>query len=160
MDNLKEYSMLKTIEGVIITQKKIICDDRGRIMHIMKSQDDNYSQFGEVYISTVYPGIVKGWHLHDKMTLNYVVVKGMIKFALYDARKNSKTFGLIQEVYLGEHNYVQVTVPPGVWNGFMGLGAEEAPVINFTDIPHDPHEIHRCDPHENDIPYSWKIKDR
>ncbi|MBP6323490.1 MAG: dTDP-4-dehydrorhamnose 3,5-epimerase family protein [Chitinophagales bacterium] len=152
--------MSTTIKGVIITQKKIICDDRGRIMHIMKSQDANYTQFGEVYISTVYPGIVKGWHLHDKMILNYVVVKGMIKFAMYDARKESATFGKIQEVCLGEHNYVQVTVPPGVWNGFMGLGTEEAIVINFTDIPHDPNEIHRCDPHENDIPYSWKIKDR
>ncbi len=109
--------MSTTIKGVIITQKKIICDDRGRIMHIMKSQDANYTQFGEVYISTVYPGIVKGWHLHDKMILNYVVVKGMIKFAMYDARKESATFGKIQEVCLGEHNYVQVTVPPGVWNG-------------------------------------------
>ena len=79
---------------------------------------------------------------------------------MYDARKESATFGKIQEVCLGEHNYVQVTVPPGVWNGFMGLGTEEAIVINFTDIPHDPNEIHRCDPHENDIPYSWKIKDR
>lgn len=152
--------MSNTIDGVIITHKKIICDDRGRIMHVMKSQDPIFTQFGEVYISTVYPGIVKGWHLHDKMILNYVVVKGMIKFALYDARKDSATFGITQEVCLGEHNYVQVTVPPGVWNGFMGLGTEEAIVVNFTDIPHDPTEIHRCDPHENEIPYCWKIKDR
>jgi len=148
------------IQGVVIEPKKVICDDRGRIMHIMKSSDNQFESFGEVYISTVYPGVVKGWHIHDKMTLNYVVPKGMIKFALYDARKYSPTFGEVQEVAMGQHNYVQVTVPPGVWNGFMGLGTEEAIIINFTDIPHDPTEIHRCDPHNNDIPYTWAVKDR
>jgi len=148
------------IEGVIIQQKKVICDDRGRIMHIKKSTDGNFTQFGEVYVSTVYPGVVKGWHLHDLMTLNYVVVKGMIKFALYDARPTSPTYGQVQDVCIGEHNYSEVTVPPGVWNGFMGIGTEEAIVINFTDIPHDPTEIHRCDPHDNVIPYTWAVKDR
>jgi dTDP-4-dehydrorhamnose 3,5-epimerase len=152
--------MSLNIEGVIITQMNRICDDRGRIMHIMKNSDSNYNQFGEVYCSTVYPGIVKGWHIHDKMTLNYVVIKGMIKFVLYDQRKDSKTYKQLQEICFGENNYVRVTVPPGVWNGFMGIGTEEALVINFTDIAHDPLEIHRLDPHENDIPYSWKIKDR
>lgn len=152
--------MSVNIEGVIVTQMNRICDDRGRIMHIMKNSDPNFNQFGEVYCSTVYPGIVKGWHIHDKMTLNYVVLKGMIKFVLFDQRENSRTYKQIQEICFGENNYVRVTVPPGVWNGFMGLGTEEALVINFTDIPHDPNEIHRLDPHENDIPYSWKIKDR
>lgn len=148
------------IEGVIVQQKKVICDDRGRIMHIMKSNDTHFTAFGEVYVSTVYPGVVKGWHIHDKMVLNYVVIKGMIKFALYDDRKESPTYQQVQEVCMGEHNYVQVTVPPGVWNGFRGLGTEEAIVINFTDIPHDPSEIHRCDPHDNHIPYKWEVKDR
>jgi dTDP-4-dehydrorhamnose 3,5-epimerase len=61
---------------------------------------------------------------------------------------------------MGEHNYVRVTVPPKVWNGFMGLGTDEALVINMTDIPHDPKEIHRMDPHESHIPYKWEVKDR
>ncbi len=148
------------IEGVIITPLRRIPDDRGRIMHIMKSSDPDFHQFGEVYMSTVYPGVVKGWHIHDDMTLNYVVVKGMIKFALYDDRPESPTFQKLQEVCFGEHNYVRVTVPPRVWNGFMGIGTEEAMVINFTDIPHDPNEIHRADPHDSHIPYNWKVKDR
>lgn len=152
--------LTQMIKDVVVTPMRKICDDRGRIMHIVKSSDDIYTQFGEVYCSTVYPGVVKGWHIHDKMTLNYVVLKGMIKFVLYDDRKDSPTFGQLQEVCLGDHHYVRVTVPPGVWNGFMGLGNEEALVVNFTDIPHDPTEIHRLDPHENHIPYSWAVKDR
>ena len=149
------------IEGVKVIPLKKIPDDRGKIMHIMKSSDDEFNSFGEVYCSTVYPKIVKGWHLHKLMTLNYAVLKGKIKFVLYDPRENSSTFGQIQEIYIGDDNYVRVTVPPNVWNGFMGVGIEEAFVINFTDIPHDPDEIVRMPPHENEIiKYDWSVKDR
>jgi len=149
------------IEGVIIKKLKKIPDDRGKILHIMKSTDEEFKKFGEVYCSTIYPNVVKGWHIHTKMTLNYVVLKGMIKFVLYDDRKNSSTYKKIHEVYMGDNNYVRVTVPPGVWNGFMGIGTKESFVVNFTDIPHDPSEIHRMDPHENTkIEYDWSVKDR
>lgn len=149
------------IEGVIIKELKKIPDDRGKILHIMKSSDEEYNAFGEVYCSTVYPGIVKGWHLHKEMTLNYAVLKGKIKFVLYDDRKESPTYGETQVVYIGEENYVRVTVPPYVWNGFMGVGLKESFIVNFTDIPHDPNEIIRMDPHNNElISYDWSIKDR
>ena len=127
----------------------------------MKNSDSEFSKFGEVYCSTVYPGVVKGWHLHSKMTLNYVVLKGKIKFVLYDSREGSPSFGQLQEVYIGDDNYVRVKVPPGVWNGFKGLGLTESFVVNFTDIPHDPNEISRMDPHNNEIiDYDWSNKDR
>jgi len=149
------------INGVKITPLRIIPDDRGKIMHIMKSSDERFTAFGEVYCSTIYPGIVKGWHVHEKMTLNYAVLKGNIKFVLFDGRPESKTYREIQEIIIGDNNYVMVTVPPYVWNGFRGIGTEEAFVINFTDIPHDPTEIKRMDPHKNDlIPYDWSTKDR
>jgi dTDP-4-dehydrorhamnose 3,5-epimerase len=149
------------IKGVEVTNRRIIPDDRGKIMHIMKSSDPQFNTFGEVYCSTVYPGIVKGWHMHKEMTLNYVVLKGNIKFVLYDGREDSPTFKEIQEVIIGENQYVMVTVPPFVWNGFKGIGLEEAIVINFTDIPHSAEEIVRMDPHHNDlISYDWSIKDR
>lgn len=149
------------INGVIVTPLRRIPDDRGKIMHIMKSSDEDFHTFGEVYCSTVYPGVVKGWHLHKEMTLNYVVLKGKIKFVLFDGRKDSSTYGETQEIYIGEDNYVRVTVPPFVWNGFMGLGLEEAFVVNFTDIPHSPTEIERIPPHEKElINYDWSVKDR
>ncbi len=149
------------INGVVIKSMRRIPDDRGKILHIMKSSDSEFSKFGEVYCSTVYPGVVKGWHLHSEMTLNYVVLKGKIKFVLYDSRKESPTFGELQEVYIGDDNYVRVKVPPGVWNGFKGLGLTESFIINFTDIPHDPNEISRLDPHNNEIiDYDWSNKDR
>jgi dTDP-4-dehydrorhamnose 3,5-epimerase len=153
--------MSNTIHDVIITPLRKICDDRGRIMHMMKPPVEGGTfTLGEVYCSTVYPGVVKGWHIHDRMTLNYVVLSGMIKFVCYDEREGSPTRGVAQEIAMGEHNHVRVTVPPGVWNGFKGLGTTEALVVNMTDIPHDPAEIHRCDPHQSHIPYVWAVKDR
>ena len=151
---------MSEIEGVVITPLRRICDDRGRVMHMMKSVDSGYNGFGEVYCSTAYPGVVKGWHLHTKMTLNYVVIKGMIKFVLYDDRPDSPTKGNLMEICIGENNYVRVTVPINVWNGFMCLGTEEALVVDVTDFPHDSEEIRRQDPHSGSIPYEWKIKDR
>ena len=153
--------MIKNINGVSIRYKQIIPDDRGKILHIMKNTDPNFTTFGEVYCSTVYPGVVKGWHMHKEMTLNYLVLKGNIKFVLYDDRVDSTTYKQIQEIYIGDNNYVMVTVPPFVWNGFKGIGLDEALVINFTDIPHDSKEILRIDPHVNEIiDYNWELKDR
>lgn len=148
------------IHGVKITPLTRIPDARGRILHIMKATEQDFSSFGEVYCSTVYPGIVKGWHIHTKMTLNYIVIKGNIKLVLYDERKDSPTKGELQEIFIGDSNYIRVTIPPQVWNGFMGTGTEESFVINLSDIPHDSSEISRMDPHDNHIGYNWKTIDR
>jgi dTDP-4-dehydrorhamnose 3,5-epimerase len=148
------------IEGVIITPLRRIPDERGTIMHMMRNDSQVFTKFGEIYFSTVYPGVIKAWHIHDIMTLNYYVVSGTIKFVLYDERENSATKGELMELYPGENNFSMITVPPGVWNGFMGIGTKEAIVANLTDIPHDPNEIHRADPLNNHIPYSWPLKHR
>ena len=148
------------IHGVIIKPLKKIADERG-IMHMMKDTDPEFKKFGEIYFSAVYPGVVKGWHSHIKMTLNYAVVKGMIKLVLYDNRENSPTKGELMEIFIGDNNYSLVTIPPMVWNGFKGIGTQEAIVANCTDISHDPDEIQRMDPLQNDIvSYDWGIKFR
>ena len=148
------------IEGVNIIQLRQILDERGRIMHMLRVDDPSFNSFGEIYFSTVYPGVVKGWHLHQKMVLNYAVVSGVIKLVLYDDRKGSPTYGEVLEVFMGEGNYVLVTIPSGVWNGFKGIGLKEAIVANCATIPHDPQEILRIDPFDNHIPYDWEIKER
>ncbi|MGE5340258.1 MAG: dTDP-4-dehydrorhamnose 3,5-epimerase family protein [Candidatus Omnitrophota bacterium] len=150
----------KLIHDVIIKPLKRFPDERGTVMHIMKSSDEEFKSFGEVYCSTIYPGVVKGWHIHEKITLNYVVLNGMIKFVLYDDRKGSPTRGVVQEIFMGDLNYVRVTVPPHIWSGFKCMGTEMAMVCNIIDLPHDDTEAKRTDPYENHIPYSWDRKDR
>ena len=146
------------IDGVVIKPLRKIPDERGCIMHMLRSDDPDFEQFGEIYFSCIYPGVIKGWHGHKKMTLNYAVVSGMIKFVLYDDRDGSPTKDELMEIYMGDQNYVLVKVPPGVWNGFKGIGREMAIVANCATLPHDPDEIYRCDPFDNDIPYDWGLK--
>lgn len=146
------------IDGVKIKPLRKICDERGMVMHMLRSDDPNFEKFGEIYFSCIYPGAIKGWHDHKKMTLNYAVVKGMIKLVLYDDRSKSPTKGELMEIFMGDDNYVLVTIPPQVWNGFKGIGTEMAIIANCATHPHDPKEIYRCDPFENDIPYDWNIE--
>jgi len=147
------------IEGVQVKPLKKIPDDRGAIFHMLKSTDPEFTQFGEIYFSKIYPGVVKAWHIHTKMTLNYAVVSGMIKLVLFDNRDSSSTKGELTEIILGDENYSLVTIPPMVWNGFMGIGTSAAIVANCSDIPHDPDEIKRMDPMDvSVIDYNWNIK--
>jgi dTDP-4-dehydrorhamnose 3,5-epimerase len=145
------------INDVEITILKNVCDERGRIMHMLKSTDRNFEKFGEIYFSTAYPGVVKGWHEHTKMTLNYAVIKGMIKLVLIDNRKESSTYKEIQEIYIGENNYVLVKIPPKIINGFKNITNDECIVANCSSIPHDKNEIIRYSPYNDAFGYNWDI---
>lgn len=122
---------------------------------MLRRDDPHFERFGEIYFSMVQPGVVKGWHLHRSMTLNYAVPVGEIRLVLYDARDGSPTRGEVQVIHLGGEDYRLVRVPPGVWNGFLGLGTAPALVANCATEPHDPAEIVRKDPRSADIPYDW-----
>ena len=122
----------------------------------MRSDDRYYKRFGEIYFSQVFPGKFKAWHLHTKMTLNYVAVFGKIKLVLYDDRKNSKTKGKIQEIILSEKKYKLVIVPPYIWNGFCSIGKNKAIIANCSNIPHDKKEIIRLPYNDLKFPYKWK----
>ena len=146
------------IDGLIVTPLRRIPDERGAVFHMLRNDADHFESFGEIYFSTVYPGVVKGWHLHHEMTLNYAVPVGMVKLVCYDDRPGSRTHGNVVELHVGELNYQLVTIPAKVWNGFKGEGSVPALVANCSTIPHRPNEIERLDPFENDIPYDWSLK--
>lgn len=148
------------IAGVLVHPLKQIPDERGNIKHMLRADDPYFEKFGEIYFSVVYQGAIKAWHLHRRMTLNYTVVSGMIKLVLYDDRPDSPTKGELQELFVGDANYVLVRIPPGLWNGFKGIGAAPAMVANCATLPHDPEEIIRKDPFSKDIPYDWSLKHR
>lgn len=149
------------IDGVIIKPLRQIPDERGAIIKMQESTDPEFAGFGEVYFSTVLPGVVKGWHLHEANVLNYNVVHGMIKLVMFDDRDGSPTRGELQEVFLGDRNRVLVQIPAGVWNGFKGIGTVEAIVCDLTSLPHADDVMRRHEPHDRDfIDYDWDRKDR
>ncbi len=148
------------IAGVLVKPLTQIGDERGKIMHMMRVDDSAFEKFGEIYFSMIYPGVVKGWHLHKEMTLNYACVSGRIKLVLFDEREGSSSKGVLQEIFLGEENYKLVQIPPGVWNGFKGVGIKESIVANLATTAHDPAEITRMDPFNNYIGYDWSLKNK
>ncbi len=146
------------IKGIEVHPLKQIPDERGKVMHMLRRDDPWFSEFGEIYFSVVFPGAIKAWHLHTRMTLNYAVPSGRIKLVLYDDRDDSPTRGALQEIFTGEDCYALVIVPPGVWNGFKGIGTGPAIVANCATVPHEPDEIVRMDPFTDRIPYRWDLK--
>jgi dTDP-4-dehydrorhamnose 3,5-epimerase len=126
---------------VAVRQLRRIPDERGAVFHMLREDDQAFQRFGEIYFSLVYPGAIKAWHIHSRMTLNYAVPMGMIKLVCFDDRSDSPTCGCVQELHVGDLNYCLVTIPPHLWNGFMCEGGEPALVANCATVPHDPGEI-------------------
>ncbi len=146
------------IDGVDVSPRRQIVDERGKIMHMLRSDDPEFDRFGEVYFSVVNPGAIKAWHLHTRMRLRYACVHGLIKLVLYDAREGSPTRGELMELFLGPEAYSLVGIPVGVWNGFKGVATHPSIVCNCATLAHDPDEIQRL-PHDSaTIPYDWMIK--
>lgn len=149
------------IDGMKIKKLKVLPDERGRLMEILRSDDELFIKFGQMYMTSTYPGVVKAWHLHKKQTDSIACVQGMIKLAMYDARENSPTFKEVNEFYLGIHSPLLIQIPPGIYHGWMCVSEAEAIVVNIPTEVYDyesPDE-HRLDPHQNDIPYDWRRKD-
>ncbi len=144
------------ISDVLINKKRKISDSRGAIYHMLRNDDDNFKEFGEIYFSIAFPGKVKGWHEHTRQIQNYAVVQGEIKLVLYDNRKKSNTFKKIQEIILGSSNYSLVTIPTGIITGYKCISSENSILANCSTLPHDPQEMINYDPFGNDVPYDWE----
>jgi dTDP-4-dehydrorhamnose 3,5-epimerase len=143
------------IDGVQLTPLKQFLDGRGKVMRMIRSTDPHFKVFGEIYFSTIYPGAIKGWHLHKTKTINIAVPLGVVKAVTYDARLDSPTKGEILEVFLGPENYQLLTVPPMIWYGFQGIGTDTSIIANCATEPHALTETERRDPFSPDIPYKW-----
>ena len=146
------------IDGVKIIPLRQIVVERVKIMHMLKATDEHFIAFGEIYFSCAWPGTVKAWHIHQRMTINNSVISGRAKLVLYDLRPDSPTKGELQEVFFGEDNYVLVQVPPGIANGYKAYGDKMVILANAGTEPHDPDEMLRIDPFDNEIPYDWALR--
>ena len=149
------------IDGVRVKALKVISDERGWLMEMLRSDDEIFVGFGQVYMTAAYPGVVKGWHYHKKQIDHFVCVRGMMKVVLYDSRESSLTRGQVNEFFIGERSQQLIQIPTLVYHGFKCISDEPALLLNTVTHPYnhaDPDEF-RVDPHENDIPYDWSRKD-
>ena len=149
------------IDGVVVKPLRLIPDERGWLMEMLRADDPFFQQFGQCYVTAVYPGVVKGWHYHKQQTDHFVGVHGMAKVVLYDRRETSPTRGEVNEFFLGERNNSLVLIPPGVLHGMKGIGTDVALIINLPTHTYNyanPDE-YRIDPHSPEIPYNWDRRD-
>ncbi len=145
----------RCLHGVIITTKRKLFDDRGAVFHMLRCDEPAFEKFGEIYFSQIYPGMTKAWHHHRSMKLNYYLVTGAVRFALFDDREDSPTRGYFQEVFLHPEDPKLITVPSRVWNGFRGLGQVPSLIANCATEPHSREEI-SYRPHDDPyFGYDW-----
>jgi len=150
------------IEGVRTKQLKVIPDERGRLMEALRSDDELFIKFGQAYITTAYPGVIKGWHYHKIQIDNFIPVRGMFKVVLYDSRPGSKTRGEVNEFFIGVHNPILLQIPILVLHGFKAIGTEEAIMLNLPTeaYRYDAPDEYRVDPRDASVPYDWSLKEK
>jgi dTDP-4-dehydrorhamnose 3,5-epimerase len=148
------------IEGVEIKQLTKHADERGYLMELLRCDDAIFQKFGQAYVALNYPGVVRAWHYHKNQDDYFVVVKGMVKVALYDAREGSPTQGQVDEFFLGEQGNILLKIPVGVMHGYKTVGSEHSLLVNFPSEPYDPQQPdeYRLPWDTDQIPYDWDIK--
>jgi len=158
----KRYDSLDRtrIAGVQTKTLRVIPDERGWLMEILRADDELFAKFGQVYVSATYPGVVKAWHYHKIQIDNFVCVAGMVKLVLVDTRDDSPTKGAVNEFFLGTQNPTLVRVPNLVYHGWKCISTEPSLVVNVPTEPYayvDPDE-YRIEPHGT-LPYDWSRRD-
>jgi len=141
------------IEGIFITELKILLSESGSVMHALRDGDSGYNEFGEIYFSTINKNAIKAWKLHKKMTLNLVVPIGKVLFCFLDLREDSKTYNNSTKILLSQNPYCRLTVAPNIWFGFKGIGEGFNLVTNIADMKHDDNEVLHQD--KNKIEIDW-----
>jgi len=154
-------NLMKLIDGAKLIPLRMMSDERGNLMEILRNDAPHFQKFGQAYVTTAYPGVVKGWHYHRVQTDHFCVLTGMMKIVLYDSRDDSPTRGEVNEFFLGIHQHQLLAIPPLVYHGFKCISTQESMVLNIPTESYnygEPDEF-RVPPHENDIPYDWSRKD-
>jgi dTDP-4-dehydrorhamnose 3,5-epimerase len=150
---------MEYIDGVKVRELRLIPDDRGWLMELLRNDWEEFEGFGQAYITTCYPGVVKGWHYHRGQTDHFACLGGTAKVALYDAREDSPTRGMVNVFYMGTLNPILVKIPRLVYHGFTAVGTEMVTIINFpTELFNyaepDEYRVAYDDP---SIPFSWEV---
>jgi dTDP-4-dehydrorhamnose 3,5-epimerase len=149
----------------LIEPLEVYPDDRGFFMELarlgkglatqMVSEGDRQIQ---VSFALSYPGTIKAIHYHSEQTDLWAPVSGMVQVFLYDLRRRSKTFGLINTIYAGRFRPWEILIPPGVGHGYKALGVEPIRLLYFTDRHYNPADELRIAYNDPAIAYDWETQ--
>lgn len=150
-----------TIKDVQIKPLKLLSDDRGQLIEILRSDDDVFKEFGQCYLTMCNKGVAKAWHYHKNQTDNFVCISGKALVVLYDSRKDSPTFGQVLKFILEEPSNnsqpILLQIPPMVIHGFTAIDCDKATILNIPDKlynPKNPDEF-RLSWNTDEVPFKW-----
>lgn len=149
------------IEGIQLKELKVLSDDRGWLMEILRSDDEIFKAFGQCYLTMCKRGVAKAWHYHKEQTDNFVCISGKVLVPLYDLRKDSPTFKQVDKFLLEEPSEKSkpslLQIPPMIAHGFTAVDCEKAVVLN---IPNKLYRYKNSDEcrlpwDTKEIPFEW-----
>ncbi|MFL5781589.1 MAG: dTDP-4-dehydrorhamnose 3,5-epimerase family protein [Thermoleophilaceae bacterium] len=144
------------VDGVVLRPAVTQSDERGNLTEIFDPAWDFADEpLVYVYESRIHPGQKKGWIVHFEQDDRLYFSVGSAKVVLYDARTQSPTHGLVQELFLGSANRGLLRIPAGVVHAVVNVGPDE---VMFVNMPTQPYRRERPDklrfPQDTDaIPY-------
>jgi dTDP-4-dehydrorhamnose 3,5-epimerase len=116
------------INGVRVFLPYVIPDERGVVRRIMNTREFDLP-IRDVYFTSVYKDVVKGWHGYHTKTICFTCVSGCIKLVLLDLRSS-----LFDEIIIGTDNYRTISVPPGVMSAFKGIAPVSEIVVVADEV--------------------------
>ena len=150
------------IADVAVNNLKVVRNERGQLMEGIRSDDEIYNGFGQLYVTTTFPGIIKAWYKHNKQTDLIILDKGHVKLVLFDSREDSDTHNKLNIIHSTEDNPKIIQIPPGVWHGFQAMDDQKLKLIHFNSIAYDADDLdeERVPLDSGEIPYSWNVDDK
>jgi dTDP-4-dehydrorhamnose 3,5-epimerase len=151
------------IDGVRLREIKHVLKDSGYLTEIYRRDwlpdDEPVEQVFQVVLD---PGRLSAWHAHERTTDRLMVIRGLMKVALYDGRQDSRTFGLVNVFRCGEQRPALIVVPPRVWHGVANIGEVSSAVINLVDraYEYERPDHWRLPPDTDRIPYRFVRENR
>ncbi len=144
------------ISGLKLTPLRCIDGPSGAVLHALKCSSDSFVGFGEAYFSEVHEGAVKSWRRHREVTTNLVVPVGAVRFVVYDDAPSRSEGEKFSDFRLGRtpDTYARLTIPPGLWFAFQGVGPGTSLLLSIIDAEHDPTEADTCE--LTTFSYNWK----
>ena len=145
------------IDGVKIKKIETHLDERGYFREILRDDDRILERFGQISMSLTKPGVIKAFHYHKGQDDIFYVVAGNAQLALYDLRKNSKTYKQVYTFNINEAEQNLIFIPRMVAHGYKSLGKKPLLVLYIMSSSYDkknPDE-RRISHDDKEIGFDW-----
>lgn len=150
------------IEGVRVDPLALWPDDRGHFLEVLRVGQGLAGEFpaasSQVSATLTRSGVIKAFHYHLHQHDCWTVVSGMLQVALADLRRNSKTYGQRNTLYVGTMRPWQILIPPGVAHGYKVISGEPATLVYVTSRFYNPTDELRLPYDDSRVNYDWETQ--